>query len=129
MAKARQFRELAGDRLAQKALLFDFYGPLLTAKQSRIWDSYYQEDYSLAEIAAEEGISRQAVHAILKRTADNLDAYEKKLQLVARFQAGRDALQRVEHLIEGLLAESADLKDTGRLNQARLFLQQALNAY
>ena len=71
--------------IENKALLFDFYGPLLTVKQGKVWDLYYQKDYSLMEIAQEESISRQAVHDLLKRTERILEGYEQKLRLVARF--------------------------------------------
>ena len=39
-------------------LLYDYYGQLLTDKQRECFDLYYNQDYSLAEIAAEVGISR-----------------------------------------------------------------------
>ena len=41
--------------------LFDFYGPLLTERQRKLLALYCNEDFSLSEIAAREGISRQGV--------------------------------------------------------------------
>ncbi|HHV65220.1 MAG TPA: YlxM family DNA-binding protein [Peptococcaceae bacterium] len=89
-------------QIAETALLFDFYGPLLTAKQAKIWDLYYQEDYSLSEIAEQEGISRQAVYDLLKRTERILEGYEQKLGLVKRFLKERDKLTRIEALLDSI---------------------------
>jgi len=86
--------------IADKALLYDFYGPLLTEKQGKIWDVYYQQDYSLSEIAEEEGISRQAVHDLLKRTEKILGGYEQKLGLIARFLGEKEKLVHIESLID-----------------------------
>ena len=80
------------EKLARMALLADFYGPLLTEKQRNILDLYYQQDLSLAEIAAGEQISRQGIHDLLKRTERNLTEYEKKLGLVQRFWAEQEKL-------------------------------------
>ena len=41
------------------ALLFDFYGDVLTDRQKEFYDLYYNEDLSLAEIAENYGITRQ----------------------------------------------------------------------
>lgn len=41
-------------------MLFDFYGEILTDRQKEFFDLYYNEDLSLAEIAENYGISRQA---------------------------------------------------------------------
>ena len=61
------------------ALLLDFYGELLPQKQRSYMDAYYDQDLSLAEIAENEGVSRQGVHDALKRAEAALEDYEKKL--------------------------------------------------
>ena len=50
--------------------LFEFYAALLTDKQMNYIELYYADDYSLAEIAEEFGVSRQAVYDNIKRTED-----------------------------------------------------------
>ena len=47
------------------AMLFDFYGDLLTERQREFYDLYYNEDLSLAEIAENYGISRQGVRDVI----------------------------------------------------------------
>lgn len=89
-------------QIAEMALLFDFYGPLLTVKQGKIWDLYYQQDYSLSEIAEQESISRQAVHDLLKRTEKILEDYEQKLGLISRFLKEREKLMNIESLLEDI---------------------------
>ena len=46
------------------SLLYDYYGELLTEKQRQLFDLYYDQDYSLSEIAAAAGISRQGLSLI-----------------------------------------------------------------
>ena len=67
------------------AMLHDFYGELLTEKQSRAIDLYYNEDLSLAEIAEPLGVSRQGVRDAIKRGEKQLLEYEEKLGLITRF--------------------------------------------
>ena len=45
----------------------NFYAALLTDKQMNYIELYYADDYSLAEIAEEFGVSRQAVYDNIKR--------------------------------------------------------------
>ena len=47
------------DETVWRTMLFDFYGDLLTDKQREYYDLHYNQDLSLAEIAASSGISRQ----------------------------------------------------------------------
>ena len=93
------------EKLAEMALLADFYGPLLTEKQRNVWDLHYQQDLSLAEIAELEHISRQAIHDLLKRTERILVEYEEKLGLVQRFWAERQKLMEIKTLSQGLVEQ------------------------
>ncbi|MGI5900931.1 MAG: YlxM family DNA-binding protein [Desulfitobacteriia bacterium] len=93
------------EEIANKALLFDFYGPLLTAKQGKVWDLYYHQDLSLSEIAEQQGISRQAVHDLLKRTGNILEDYENKLGLVSLFLKEKEKMSRMENLLTGFSRE------------------------
>ena len=66
--------------------LFEFYAALLTDKQMNYIELYYADDYSLAEIAEEFGVSRQAVYDNIKRTEKILEDYETKLHLMRSYQ-------------------------------------------
>ena len=54
------------------ALLFDFYGDMLTDKQRDVVELYYDNDLSLSEIAENEGITRQGVRDSIKRAEAQL---------------------------------------------------------
>ncbi len=97
-------------KIQRVAMLYDFYGKLLTRKQQEILSYYYEHDLSLGEIAEEFGVSRQAVHDILKRGEKILEGYEEKLQLVNKFTSERDKLNQVLALIEGF-EENDPLKE------------------
>ena len=58
-------------------MLLDLYGELLTEKQKDILDLYYNNNLSLAEVAEEVGITRQAVR-------DSIVKGEKKLFRIRR---------------------------------------------
>lgn len=65
--------------------LFEFYAALLTDKQMNYIELYYADDYSLAEIADEFGVSRQAVYDNIKRTEKILETYEMKLHMYSDY--------------------------------------------
>ena len=76
------------------ALLYDYYGELLTEKQRACFDLYYNQDLSLAEIAEQEGISRQGVHDAISRSEALLASFERVTGCVAREQKLRHALSQ-----------------------------------
>lgn len=83
------------DNLTQRALLLDFYGSLLTEKQKKIYDLYFQQDLSLGEISQNQGVSRPAVYDLLKRTEEALQHYEDKLGLVQKYVTSREIRQEL----------------------------------
>ena len=92
-------------------LLFDYYGDLLTQKQRTCFDLYYNQDFSLAEIAQEVGISRQGVHDSLMRAETFLRNMEAKTGCVARERAMENALSVIRDAARQLLQqpEAVDL--------------------
>ncbi len=93
------------------ALLYDFYGTLLTKHQQQIYEDYVYQNFSIGEIAEEAGISRQGVHDLIKRCNRILTDYEEKLHLLAKFMETREKVNRISQLI----------KESGKQGQEPLF--------
>ena len=51
------------NEILEQALLYDFYGELLTAHQKDIYEQFVLDDLSLSEIAEMKGISRQGAES------------------------------------------------------------------
>ncbi len=80
-------------------LLFDIYGEMLTKKQQDFISYYYNDDLSLAEIAENEGITRQGVRDAIKRAEAQLYEFEKCLGLHERFTQISTGLDEIKELI------------------------------
>lgn len=107
----------------EMALLFDFYGDILTDKQREFFDLYHANDLSLAEIANNEGISRQGVRDIISRAEKILKGMEEKLGLVARVLRMQTDMRRISDaagiilLVNERRFMNADIRDKARYIQ------------
>lgn len=78
--------------------LYDFYGELLNPHQRKLYEDFVLLDLSLGEIALEEGISRQAVHDVIRRSTKMLESYEEKLHLMEKFIFIRERVEEMKEL-------------------------------
>jgi predicted DNA-binding protein YlxM (UPF0122 family) len=80
------------------AYLLDFYAEVLDDHTRDIMRAYYNDDLSLAEIAEDEGISRQGIRHVVKKGEDQLMFLESKLGIAKQHEELveiNDALTRV----------------------------------
>ena len=92
------------------AMLFDFYGDLLTDRQKEFYDLYYNEDLSLAEIAENYGISRQGVRDVIVRAEAAMTEIEDKTHLIRRFHQMQKELTVIEEAAQRLLTAAREDK-------------------
>ena len=78
------------------ALLYDFYGDMLTDRQKEFYDLYYNEDLSLAEIAENYGITRQGVRDVIVRAEAILTELEDKTGIIKRFHKMQEQFAQME---------------------------------
>ena len=86
---------------------FDFYGELLTERQKMCIDLKYNQDLSLAEIAAELGVSRQGVFDNITRAEARMVKMEEITGCVRRMLQSRSAVGRIAAQAS-ILADHAD---------------------
>ena len=80
------------------SLLFDCYSTVLTEKQRTCFELYYNQDFSLSEIAQQTGVSRQGVHDTLVRTESALRTMEAQLGCLRRQKALQKAAADLQAL-------------------------------
>ena len=77
------------------AALLDEYAAVLTERHRVLLNYYYNEDLSLAEIAALVGISRQGVRDGIKKAEEELFFLERGLSLMQRSEQTRAVASNV----------------------------------
>lgn len=90
--------------------LYDVYGPLLSDHKKEIFESYVLDNYSLAEIAEQVGISRQGVRDIVKRCSKELLEAEDKLGFLKK-------LDRVSEIIEETKEKNRNIEVSKKLEE------------
>ena len=85
--------------------LYDYYGKLLTDKQREYYEDYYFNDLSLAEIAENNNVSRNAVHNQLKIAIEKLEMYEEKLKLYEKRLKITEIIDKVDIELKNKIEE------------------------
>ncbi len=67
-------------------------------------------DYNFSEIAQDEGITRQGVYDTVKRAVKQLEMYEEKLGLVARFKEQKEMVGKLRDKLEGMKSSDSSME-------------------
>lgn len=84
------------EKKVSRSWLLAFYGEMLTENQKEMAHLYWEEDFTLSEIADQFSVSRQSVHDTITRVEKQLHSFEEKLGLMARFQKMEEGLKACE---------------------------------
>ena len=89
-------------------MLYDFYGELFNDKQREYFEDYYFNNLSLAEIADNFGVSRNAIHKGIQTVEQRLKFYEEKLGLYRKNKIICDIIklekdEEIKKMLEGLV--------------------------
>ena len=104
--------------------MYDVYGALLTERQRKCLELHFLQDWSLGEIAAEFGVSRQAVNDILRRSEETLEEYEVALNLLKQETQRTVRLQKARSLLAESLRENPSEKVIQALTEINSILEQ-----
>lgn len=114
--------------LVELARLYDVYGSLLNDHKKEIFESYVLDNYSLAEIAEQVGISRQGVRDIVRRCSAELMELERKLGFLEKTDRISELLSEVQELLgpEKLAEEKNEfpVECDGKIKKASERLQE-----
>ena len=102
--------------IVEISLLFDFYGGLLKEHKRGIFEDYVLNDYSLGEIAMQQGISRQGVHDIVKRCSKELERYEDNLHLIDKFRKTKESVNEI-HTIAVHVKETKNIDEIAKIEE------------
>lgn len=85
--------------------LYDYYGELLTEKQQEYFEDYYFNNLTLAEIAENNNISRNAIHKQIKDALNKLEIFEEKLQLLNKRKQIQEIIKNLDDKLKEKIEE------------------------
>ena len=105
----------------EKNIEISIYKNTLTEKQFKILDEYYNNDFSLSEIAENYNITRQAVRDNIKSGEAKLYDLENKLGLMKK-------MQKQEELVNGIISklDSLNIQDKKTLESIKKDLKKLI---
>lgn len=109
------------------AYLIDTYGCLLTEKQFEVIDLYYNEDWSLAEIADNCGITRQGARDFIKRSEAVMAEYEQKLGLCAKRNYIREQVDAIRILSRDISIANDSVGGPVKINEKASAIEDCVN--
>lgn len=77
-------------------ILYDYYGELLSDDNKKYFEDYYFDNLSLAEIAENNDVSRNAVHKHIRSTQEKLSFYESKLKLYEKDKIIKQRIKEID---------------------------------
>jgi predicted DNA-binding protein YlxM (UPF0122 family) len=100
------------ERRRRLVSLLDTYAKLLTEHQRETLRLHLDRDWSYAEIAAAQGVSRTAVYDLVQRSGALLRDYESKLGLMAAEEQRRRVQDTLTNRLDDLEGELSKLRKT-----------------
>ena len=107
------------EKKVEISMLWQIYGNLLTEKQYKVIDYYYNQDLSLSEIAENENITRQAVRDIIKKGEKKLFEYEEKLLFMKKTINQEQKIQQVLWNLTKIQKDSSDKQISSILEEIK----------
>lgn len=99
------------------AYLLDFYAEVLDPHIRNVMRAYYDDDLSLSEIAAGEGISRQGIRHLIKKGEDQIEYLESNLSLAKRHEELMSACESLYEILDKLKDSESFANDADAINR------------
>ena len=103
------------------SILSQIYKNTLTEKQFEILDEYYNNDFSLSEIAENYNITRQAVRDNIKNGESKLYDLENKLGIMKKNEKQQKIIEDIITKLDNL-----EIKDKEKINSIKIELMKLI---